>query len=320
MAQLFADAARAYLSAGIAAGDTTISITSGGALFPVANGTDWFKAVLQDASGIEIVYVTAHTSGATSFAVTRGQEGTTARSFAAGSVFGIRVTSADMAGFAAKLSDAPSDGKTYGRKDAAWAEVVAGATYRIGDVQIAPTAPAAGTWLLCDGSVYLQSSYSSLFSAIGIRIDAQGRVSVGSAVTGPGTIRGVIYAAGLYVAFAYTASSTIYTSADGINWTARTLPSITGWRTVIFSSGLFIAIGSGNVGASSSDGITWTVFSLPSSGDWRIAAVKGTRLIVGKYASTEMSGHYLNTSYDPETQFIVPRAISADINSWIKAL
>ena len=126
MAQLFADAARAYLSAGIAAGDTTISISSGGALFPVANGTDWLKAVLQDASGIEIVYVTAHTSGSSSFTVMRGQEGSTARSFAAGSVFGIRVTSADMAGFAGKLSDAPSDGKTYGRKDAAWAEVVSG--------------------------------------------------------------------------------------------------------------------------------------------------------------------------------------------------
>ncbi len=126
MGQLFADAARAYLSAGINNTATTISITSGGALFPVANGTDWFKAVLQDASGIEIVYVTAHTSGANTFTVTRGQEGTTARSFAAGSVFGIRVTSADMVGFAAKLSDAPSDGKQYARKDATWAEVVAG--------------------------------------------------------------------------------------------------------------------------------------------------------------------------------------------------
>ena len=126
MGQLFADAARAYLSAGINNTDTTISIASGGTLFPVANGTDWFKAVLQDASGIEIVYVTAHTSGSTSFTVTRGQEGTTARSFAVGAVFGIRVTSADMAGFAEKLPDAPSDGKTYGRKDAAWAEVVSG--------------------------------------------------------------------------------------------------------------------------------------------------------------------------------------------------
>lgn len=101
MAQLFADAARAYLSAGINNTDTTVSIAAGGSLFPVANGTDWFKAVLQDASGIEIVYVTAHTSASTSFTVTRGKEGTTARSFAAGSVFGLRVTAADTAAFAA---------------------------------------------------------------------------------------------------------------------------------------------------------------------------------------------------------------------------
>lgn len=114
MGQLFADAARAYLSAGINNTATTIGITSGGALFPVANGTDWFKAVLQDASGIEIVYVTAHTSGANTFTVTRGQEGTTARSFAAGSVFGIRVTAADMAvvvAGASAFTSAALDGK-----------------------------------------------------------------------------------------------------------------------------------------------------------------------------------------------------------------
>ena len=122
MAQLFANAARAYLSAGIIAGDTTISITAGGGLFPTTVGPDFCKAVLQDATGIEIVYITAHASAANTFTVTRGQEGTTARAFAAGSVFGLRVTAADTAAFAAKLGDAPSDGKTYGRKDAAWAE------------------------------------------------------------------------------------------------------------------------------------------------------------------------------------------------------
>lgn len=110
MGQLFADAARAYLSAGINNTDTTISIAAGGALFPVANGTDWFKAVLQDANGIEIVYVTAHTSASTSFTVTRGQEGTTARSFAAGSVFGLRVTAADTAAFAGKVDKVTGKG------------------------------------------------------------------------------------------------------------------------------------------------------------------------------------------------------------------
>lgn len=110
MGQLFADAARAYLSAGINNTDTTISIAAGGALFPVANGTDWFKAVLQDANGIEIVYVTAHASASTSFTVTRGQEGTTARSFAAGSVFGLRVTAADTAAFAGKVDKVAGKG------------------------------------------------------------------------------------------------------------------------------------------------------------------------------------------------------------------
>lgn len=96
MAQKFANAARATLSAGIASGDTTITIGSGGSLFPEIVSPDFARAVLQDGSGIEIVLITAHTAGANSFTVTRAQEGTTARSFATGSVFGIRVTAADM--------------------------------------------------------------------------------------------------------------------------------------------------------------------------------------------------------------------------------
>ena len=96
MAQIFANAARAVLAAGIASGDTTVTIVSGGSLFPVVANPDFARAVLQDANGIEIVLITAHTANATSFTVTRAQEGTTARSFDAGSVFGIRVTAADM--------------------------------------------------------------------------------------------------------------------------------------------------------------------------------------------------------------------------------
>lgn len=164
MGQLFADAARAYLSAGIAAGDTTISISSGGALFPVANGTDWFKAVLQDAAGIEIVYVTAHTSGASSFTVTRGQEGTTARSFAAESVFGLRVTAADTAAFAGKLGDAPSDGKTYGRKDAAWEEVTGGGIAEVATpTNITPVD--AATNITDETPELTASAFFSLYSA-----------------------------------------------------------------------------------------------------------------------------------------------------------
>lgn len=104
MGQKFANAARAELASGITSGDTTITIASGGALFPVANaGTsapsdanDWFKAVLDDGVNIEIVLVRSHISGATSFTnVQRAQEGTSAVAFAAGTVIGIRPTAGD---------------------------------------------------------------------------------------------------------------------------------------------------------------------------------------------------------------------------------
>ena len=109
MAQKFSDAARATLVSGIAAGDTSITLTSGNA-FPVANtGTsaisenaDWFKLVLQDASKFEIVYARTHVSGASVISdLLRGQEGTPASAFAATSVVGLRQTSLDAVQYAA---------------------------------------------------------------------------------------------------------------------------------------------------------------------------------------------------------------------------
>lgn len=116
MAQLFSNVARAELSAGISATDTTFTISSGGDLFPVANtgasaisdAADWFKVVFQDGTGIEIAYVRTHTSSSTSFSnVIRGQEGTTARIFATGSVVGLRMTAADAAEWEASV-DGPA--------------------------------------------------------------------------------------------------------------------------------------------------------------------------------------------------------------------
>lgn len=108
--QVFANAARGNLNAAITNVATTIALKSGqGAAFPVASlganpltsSGNWFKAVLQDESGIEIVYVRSHTSNADSFTnILRGQEGTSARSFSANAAFGLRMTAADMAALA----------------------------------------------------------------------------------------------------------------------------------------------------------------------------------------------------------------------------
>ena len=103
MPQLFSNAAKSTLNAGVLVGDTTLTLADNGAAFPVADrgtGTsgDWFKAVLDDGSNLEIVYVRTHTSGSTTFSdVLRGQEGTTAFAFNAGATVGLRLTSQDFA-------------------------------------------------------------------------------------------------------------------------------------------------------------------------------------------------------------------------------
>jgi hypothetical protein len=104
MTQKFANAARAYLASSISDSATTVTIDGGGSLFPAITSPEFSRAVLQDANGIEVVLITAHTAGSDSFTVTRAQEGTTARSFAANSVFGLRMTAADGDTFVAKVS------------------------------------------------------------------------------------------------------------------------------------------------------------------------------------------------------------------------
>jgi hypothetical protein len=107
MPQQFSNNARSVLQSTITDTATSLTIASGAAdLFPTANvGTgsipsanNWFKATLQDVSGnVEIIYVRTRNAGSAVFSnILRGQEGTTARTFVAGSVVGLRVTAADI--------------------------------------------------------------------------------------------------------------------------------------------------------------------------------------------------------------------------------
>jgi len=107
MPQLFANNARALLASGINDTATSLTVEANKAdLFPTANtGTgpvpsanNWYKVTLQDAQGnTEIVYVRTRTAGSGILSnVIRGQEGTTARSFSAGAVVGLRLTALDV--------------------------------------------------------------------------------------------------------------------------------------------------------------------------------------------------------------------------------
>jgi hypothetical protein len=107
MPQQFSNNARSTLASSINNSATSLTIQSGAAdLFPAANvGTgsvpsadNWFKATLQDASGnVEIIYVRTRNAGSAVFSnILRAQEGTTARTFVAGAVIGLRVTAEDI--------------------------------------------------------------------------------------------------------------------------------------------------------------------------------------------------------------------------------
>jgi hypothetical protein len=107
MPQQFSNNARSTLTSSVTNSATSLTVDASAAdLFPTANvGTgglpssgNWFKATIQDVSGnVEIIYVRTRNTGSAVFSnILRGQEGTTARSFTAGSVVGVRLTALDV--------------------------------------------------------------------------------------------------------------------------------------------------------------------------------------------------------------------------------
>jgi len=85
-----------FLAASIDSVQTTLTLQSA-ASFPSIGGTQYFYVTLQDTTGqIEIVKVTARSGN--NFTVVRGQDGTSAASFVAGSRVELRVTVANVEG------------------------------------------------------------------------------------------------------------------------------------------------------------------------------------------------------------------------------
>lgn len=93
MAQLFANNAVGKLQSGIGSGDTSLTIQTGqGALFPSPSGGDFFLVTLFEAgeTNHEIVRCTARAGDV--LTITRAQESTTARNYAAGTSVELRIT------------------------------------------------------------------------------------------------------------------------------------------------------------------------------------------------------------------------------------
>lgn len=92
----FTNNAATTLLSSITTGSVTITVASGtGALFPTLSTGDYFYATLIDSSNnIEVVKVTARSGD--NMTVTRGQDGTSAKSYLAGDRFELRPTAAAL--------------------------------------------------------------------------------------------------------------------------------------------------------------------------------------------------------------------------------
>lgn len=111
MAVLYTNNAASTLSSSITDTGTSLSVaTGGGALFPAISGSNYFYATLTDsAANIEIIKVTARSSD--TFTIVRGQDGTTARAWAAGDKVELRITKAMLDDFKVDvLTDPTVDG------------------------------------------------------------------------------------------------------------------------------------------------------------------------------------------------------------------
>ena len=93
----FANNASATLASGITNTQTSLSVSTGqGALFPALLAGEYFYATLVDPSNnIEVVKVTARSGDA--FTIVRGQDSTTARTYASGDKIEVRLSAAGLA-------------------------------------------------------------------------------------------------------------------------------------------------------------------------------------------------------------------------------
>jgi len=116
--------------------------------------------------------------------------------------------------------------------------------------------------------------------------------------------RGIAYGNGLFVAIAdrgaggTSNTTSIATSPDGVNWTFRTIPSLTGLTNIIYQNGIFVAVGRvSQRGFYSYDGINW--FDAINM----VGIVYGATYGKDKFVACKIDnpGFRINVSYDGKT-------------------
>lgn len=231
------------LSSSIANDATSLAVQDASA-FPSLSAGEWFPATIVDSSGnMEIVKVTAR-SGAT-FTIERGQEGTIARSFIAGSRIDIRLTEASLVALINDRLDA-----AYGNVDdtsdadkpvsTAQAEAIAARIPHYASGSALPTSDIGPIW---------HADYNGLM--IWQVFDANGADYTGYASVDIGIGRTEII----------PTPRTGWIKRNGASLSKTTYAALRAWA---MHNGLFVAIGSWAAGTSNfADNADGTTFKIP---------------------------------------------------------
>lgn len=175
------------------------------------------------------------------------------------------------------------------------------AVQSIGDVLVTAQALTAPKWLLCDGSVYLKSSYTTLSGLLGSLQSASSHTTALSSLSGAGIIqlKCVTYGNGVWVAAGSgsTSNPAVSTSTNGTTWSAATdLTAVLGSgfniRSITYGGGVFCIVGAATgsanttVCATSANGLSWTQRTVPSGQYTAIAYGGGLFMAVGVNSSS----------------------------------
>jgi hypothetical protein len=189
-----------------------------------------------------------------------------------------------------------------------WA-AAGGASYSIGTIIQAPTAPTdGGTWLECDGSAVSQATYATLFSEIGHAWTTYTTTVSGSVA--PVTVANAtkIVWTGTKWLMIQVSNTQTYTSTDGLSWSAAgTLPgTLTTPTPIVGPSGTVLLRNNGvntTTYYTTNDGTSWsTATSVPTSSSAYLS-YNGTHYIFNAiasrdvyYATNPLTGAWTNTA------------------------
>ena len=88
--------------------------------------------------------------------------------------------------------------------------------------------------------------------------------------------------------FVSVLSGNVYTSPDGVTWTARTAAASNSWQSVTYGDGLFVAVSSNGTNRvmTSPDGITWTARSAAEANWWQSVTYGDGLFVAVSYTGT----------------------------------